>query len=113
MAGSAQGTATGAHACMEQKKNRRNLAFAGVQSCNSSVQMGLPLEAFSVTAVGCTFMEMARGGFRAEGKPFYLPTQCKISYTKTVGRVVLFKVQLRIDKTKLFFLSLILDNELH
>lgn len=82
MAGSAQGTATGAHASMEQKKNRRNLAFAGVQSCSSSVQMGLPLEAFSVTAVGCTFMEMARGGFRAEGKAFYLPTSVKFPIPK-------------------------------
>ena len=85
MAGGAQDITTGAHACMERKKDRRNITFAGVQSCSSSVQMGLLLEACSVTAVGCTFMEMARGGFQAEGKAFYLPTQCKISYSKTAG----------------------------
>jgi len=52
VAGGAQGTATGAHACMEKKKDRWNLAFSGVQDCSSSVQMGLFLEACCVTAAG-------------------------------------------------------------
>ena len=80
-----EGAATGAHACMERKKDRRNLTFAGVQSCGSSVQMRLLLEACSVAVVGCTFMEMARGEFKAEGKAFYFPIQCKISYSITGG----------------------------
>lgn len=45
--------------------------------------MGLLLEACHVTAVGCTFVEMERGGFKAEGKAFFLPIHCKISHSKT------------------------------
>lgn len=52
-------------------EDRKSLAFAGAQNCSSSVQTALLWEARDVAAVGCTFMEMARGGFKAGGPSTY------------------------------------------
>lgn len=57
----------------------------------------------------CIYVDGKRG-FKAEGRAYYLPTQCSIFYSKR-RKLVLLKVQLGVNKTSILFLSLT-DSEL-